>query len=48
MACDFSGVPVQVFLFVSLQKRVVGMAVVEPIKQAYRVAAAGELTVKLL
>ncbi|KAF6258409.1 ESCO1/2 acetyl-transferase-domain-containing protein [Scenedesmus sp. NREL 46B-D3] len=31
----------QVFLYVSLQKRVVGLAVVEPIKHAYKLAAAG-------
>jgi hypothetical protein len=32
----------QVFLYVSLQKRVVGLAVVEPIKHAYKLAAPGE------
>jgi hypothetical protein len=31
-----------VFLYVSLQKLVVGLAVVEPIKHAYKLAAPGE------
>jgi hypothetical protein len=36
----------QVFLYVSVQKRVVGLAVVEPIKHAYKLAAPGTARLK--
>lgn len=38
LLCLWAGI-LQVFLYVSSQRRVVGLAVVEPLKQAYRVMA---------